>query len=248
MLQRVIGPVLAAAGVLILAASLLANVIGRFPIGRALGIGSDPGFGSQQTMGTILGAAVLLLGIWLWRQRAEAKYATLRYTIAALVIVALIGGPMFVVANRSLRKSADVGTCVEVESVPSSAGDSGPRLVRYGVRIANTGKSRVYVDSVVLMALRDSAASPPAQSGVVAVTDVLWEQVDSVTVSPIPPAWWSVGTGRVNRYMQSIIVPAEELSPLYRFRGFVFFRHRDPSRPIVRSRVGWIDNFPRECS
>ena len=43
-------------GVVLLAASLLADTIG---------IGDDPGFGSQQTMGTIAGAAVAAVGLFL---------------------------------------------------------------------------------------------------------------------------------------------------------------------------------------
>ncbi len=43
-------------GVVLLAASLLADTIG---------IGDDPGFGSQQTMGTIAGAVVAAVGLFL---------------------------------------------------------------------------------------------------------------------------------------------------------------------------------------
>jgi len=156
MLRRMIGPILTGAGVLILAASLLANVIGRFPIGQSLGFGRDPGFGIQQTTGTIIGVAVLMLGIWFWRRGAEAKFGSVRYAIAALAFAVVIGGPIYVVANRSLRPSAGVWVCVEVESVPSGAGGAGQKRVEYGVRIANKGMSRVYVDSVVLLAFRDS--------------------------------------------------------------------------------------------
>ncbi len=43
-------------GIGLLAASLLADVIG---------IGDDPGFGNQQTMGTIAGVAIMAIGSFL---------------------------------------------------------------------------------------------------------------------------------------------------------------------------------------
>ncbi len=43
-------------GIGLLAASLLADVIG---------IGDDPGFGNQQTMGTIAGVAITAIGFFL---------------------------------------------------------------------------------------------------------------------------------------------------------------------------------------
>ncbi len=249
MLQRMIGPILTAAGVLILAASLLANVIGGFPIGESLGFGRDPGFGAQQTTGTIIGVAVLMIGIWLWRRGAEAKFGSVLYAIAALAFAVVIGGPIYVVANRGLEQSAAVEACVEVETVPSSAEGAGQKLVNYGVRIANTGKSRVYVDSVVLMAFRDTAETWLPQSDLVAIDDmVLWKQVDSVTVRPSTPGAWSLSTGSEWPFMRSVIVPVEQLSPLYSFSGTVFLRHRNPARPIIRnSAANWIDNFRQEC-
>ncbi len=48
-------------GIGLLAASLLADVIG---------IGDDPGFGNQQTMGTTAGAVITAIGFFLTR-RAE---------------------------------------------------------------------------------------------------------------------------------------------------------------------------------
>jgi hypothetical protein len=48
-------------GIGLLAASLLADVIG---------IGDDPGFGNQETMGTIAGAVITVIGFFLMR-RAE---------------------------------------------------------------------------------------------------------------------------------------------------------------------------------
>jgi hypothetical protein len=117
------------------------------------------------------------------------------------------------------------------------------------VRIANTGKSKVYVDSVVLMALRDSAGSLLTQSEVVAMGDmVLWKQVDSLTVRARAPGSWSLRTGVERPVMRSLIVPVEQLSPLYWFGGIVFFRHRDPEDLRVGySAANWIDNFRQEC-
>ena len=46
-------------GIGLLAASLLADVIG---------IGDDPGFGNQQTMGTIAAVAIMAIGFFLMRR------------------------------------------------------------------------------------------------------------------------------------------------------------------------------------
>ncbi|MEJ2312443.1 MAG: hypothetical protein P8Y10_08515 [Gemmatimonadales bacterium] len=248
MLQRLIGPILTAAGAMILAASLLANVIGRFGIGRSLGVGQDPGFGSQQALGTIIGLGVLVVGVWLWRRGGEAKYRSARYAVAASAFAVVIGGPLYVVANRVLLPSAAVEACVEVEAVPRSAGGVGQKRVNYGVGIANTGRSNIYVDSVVLMAYRDSAGSLLTQSEVVEMGDmVLWKQVDSETIRAGNPEGWSLPSGAERPLMRSVIVPVEQLSPLYWFGGSVFFRHRDPGRPIVRRAINWIDSFRQEC-
>ena len=51
--------VVLALGALLLLASLLADVIG---------IGDDPGFGRQQTMGTIAGVVVLAVGAFLYKK------------------------------------------------------------------------------------------------------------------------------------------------------------------------------------
>jgi hypothetical protein len=254
--RRLAAGALVLGGLLILLVSLLANVLGQLSVAVRLGIGQDPGFGSEQTLGTIVGLVGLVVGVWLWRQGAEAKFGTARFVIAALAFLAVIGGPIFVVANRSLRQSTVVEVCVEVDSVPRSAGGAGQRRVNYGVRIANPGKSRVYVDSVVLMAFRDSAGSWLTQSEVVAIDDtVVWQQgkqVDSVTVRPrVPGTWsgrWLLSTGNESRFMRSVIVPVEQLSPLYWFRGIVFLRLLDPGLRIFRtSAVNWIDNFRQEC-
>jgi hypothetical protein len=243
MLHRMTGPILTGAGVLILAASLLADVIWRFPIGQSLGFGHNPGVGLRQTAGTIIGVALLMFGIWFWRRGAKAKYASVRYAIAALVLAVVIGAP--VVTNRYLRQAAAVEVCVEVETVPSSAGGAGQKRVTYGVRIVNTGRSRLQVDSVVLVALSDSAESWLSRPDVVAITDMtLWQQVDSVTKRPTHPGQWSVSTGDEFLRMRSIFVPVAELRPLYLFRGFVFLRHRGPRRAIgAASARNWIDNF-----
>ena len=163
--------------------------------------------------------------------------------IAALVLVIVIGVP--IVANRQLRPSAVVEVCVEVEAVPSSAGGVGQKRVTYGVRIANVGRSRFTVDSVVLLARRDSAESWESQSDVVAIADMVrWQIVDSVTRRPGNPRQWSLSGGSQFLRMRSIIVPIAALRPLYLFRGVVFLGHRDPGRPIVRgSAPNWIDNF-----
>ena len=249
MSNRLAASVLVLGGLLILSVSLLANVLGQFSIFADLGIGGDPGFGAQQTLGTILGLFVLVVGVWLWRQGAEAKFRSVRYAIAALAFAVVIGGPIYVVAKGVLRQSAAVEVCVEIETVPSSAEGAGQRRVDYGVRIANTGQSTLYVDSVVLMAFRDSAESWLTQSDLVAIDDmVLWKQVDSRTFRSGAPGSWSVRAGNKSQAMRSVIVPVEQLSPLYWFGGKVFFRHRDPARPIVRnSASNWIDNFRQEC-
>ncbi len=236
-------------GLLILLVSLLANVLGQLPAAASLGIGLDPGFGSQQTLGTIVGFVVLVVGVWLWRQGADAKFRSVRYAIAALAFAVVIGWPIYAVASRGLQQSAAVEACVEVGTVPSSAGGAGQKRVNYGVRLTNTGKSTVYVDSVVLLALRDSAGSLLTQSEVVAIDDMaLWQQVDSVTIRPRTSRNWSLSTGDEWPFMQSVIVPVEQLSSLYRFDGIVFLRHRDPGRPVLRSSaVDWIDNFWHEC-
>ena len=43
-------------GIALLAASLLADVIG---------LGDDPGFGNQQTMGTVAGVVIIAIGLFL---------------------------------------------------------------------------------------------------------------------------------------------------------------------------------------
>ncbi len=148
MSNRLAAGALVLGGLLILSVSLLANVLGQLSIFAGLGIGGDPGFGPQQVLGTIVGLVVLVVGVWLWRQGAEAKFRSVRYAIAASAFAVMIGGPLYVVASRVLQQSAAVEACVEVATVPSSAEGAGQKLVHYGVRIANTGKSRVYVDSV----------------------------------------------------------------------------------------------------
>ncbi len=257
MYNRLAAGAIVLGGLLILSASLLANVLGLLPAVASLGIGQDPGFGRQQILGTIVGLGGLVVGVWLWRRAAEAKFRSVHYAIAALALAVVIGGPIYVVGNRSLRPSAEVWVCVEVESVPSSAGGTGQKRVEYGVRIANTGASRVYVDSVVLLAFRDSVVLLAhrdsaewwlPQSEVVSIDDMVrWQQVDSVTIKPNTPARWLVSMGDELSRRRFIIVPVAELSPLYWFFGIAFLRHR-PGRPTIRrSDVNWIDNFSQEC-
>ena len=54
MTGRQMGGIIVIIGVGLLGASLLADVIG---------IGDDPGFGTQQTMGTIAGVVIAFLGL-----------------------------------------------------------------------------------------------------------------------------------------------------------------------------------------
>ena len=54
--KKKVSIILLVVGIGLLIASLLADVIG---------IGKDPGFGSQQTMGTIAGAIVTAVGLFL---------------------------------------------------------------------------------------------------------------------------------------------------------------------------------------
>lgn len=53
--------VVAALGALILLASLTADMTG---------LGDDPGFGKQQTIGTVVGVVVLVIGLYLYRTKA----------------------------------------------------------------------------------------------------------------------------------------------------------------------------------
>ena len=250
MLQRTIGPILTASGAVILLASLFANVIGRFPIGRSLGIGRDPGFGGEQTLGTIVGAAVLIVGAWLWKKGAKEKLGAVNLSVASIVMVAMIGAPIYLVLSGMLRESAAVEVCVDVESVPTNAGGAGEQRVNYGVRITNLGKPTVYVDSVVLLALQNSAGSQLPESGITPLDDIMVPplQVDSAAFKAGTPHNWSVKAGIESRRTRSIIVPVAKLSSLYSFRSIVFFQHRNPSRPrIAYSAVSWIGSFPRQC-
>ena len=54
------GPVLAAAGLILVIVALLADVIG---------VGRSEGFGLNQTVGAILGVIVLAVGLQLWKRR-----------------------------------------------------------------------------------------------------------------------------------------------------------------------------------
>ncbi len=96
MSNRLAAGALVLGGLLILLVSLLADVIAR------LGIGLHEGFGPAQTLGTIVGLLVLVVGVWLWRKGAEAKFRSVRYAIAALAFAVVIGGPIYVVASGEL--------------------------------------------------------------------------------------------------------------------------------------------------
>jgi hypothetical protein len=60
-------------GLLILLVSLMANVLGQFSVFASLGIGRQPGFGSRQTLGTIVGLVVLVAGVWSWRRKSAGS-------------------------------------------------------------------------------------------------------------------------------------------------------------------------------
>ncbi len=70
MSNRLAAGALVLGGLLILLVSLLANVLGQFSVFASLGIGRNPGFGSQQTLGTIVGLVVLAVGVWIRRKSA----------------------------------------------------------------------------------------------------------------------------------------------------------------------------------
>jgi len=251
MFQRLIGPILTAAGGLIFAVSMLANLIGQFALARSLGIGGDAGFGAQQTAGVFLGVAVLAVGIWLWRWPSAGKSAAVRYLSATLAFAIVIGGPLYVMlkaANASLRPLPWVAPCVEVKAVPSSAGSAGHRRLDYGVRITNTGRVAIQVDSIWLRAFRDTAASVLSEDEIVVITDRLWEQIDSLSFTASAPGKWGLRAGVQIKRMKSLILPPEALRPLYRFEGRVFFRHGDPALPVVVfTGPDWADNFNDEC-
>ena len=251
MFQRLIGPILTDAGVLIFAVSLLANLIGQFALARSLGIGGDAGFGVQQTAGVFLGVAVLAVGIWLWRWPSAGKSAAVRYLSATLAFAIVIGGPLYVMlkaANASLRPLSWVAPCVEVKAVPSSAVSVGHKRLDYSVRITNTGRVAIQVDSIWLQAFRDTATSLLFEDEIVAITDGRWEQIDSFKLRASDPGRWRLSAGSGIKRMRSLILPPEALRPLYRFEGRVFFRHGDPALPVVEfTGPDWADNFNDEC-
>jgi hypothetical protein len=251
MFQRLIGPILTAAGGLILAVSVLANAIGQFALARSLGIGGDPGFGTEQTAGVLLGVAVLAVGIWVWSRPSEGKSLTVSYLAAFLAFAVVIGGPLYLIlksVDRSLRPGAAVEPCVEVKAVPSSAGSAGHKRLDYGVRITNAGRVAVRVDSIWLQAFRDTAASLLFKDEIVVITDGRWEQIDSIKFRAGDPQRWGLKVGARVQPMRSLVLPPEALRPLYRFMGRVFFQHSDPEHPVVAfAGPDWADNFTDEC-
>jgi len=252
MFQRLIGPILTAAGLLLLAVSLLANVIGQLALARSLGIGGDPGFGTEQAAGVFLGLAVLLVGIWLWRRPSAGKSLTVRYLFAFLALAVLIGGPLYVMlkaVDSSLRPLAGVQPCVEVRSVPSSTGSAGHKRLDYGLRLTNAGRVAIRVDSIWLRAFRDTTASSLLDDEIVAISERWWEQIDSLAIRASAPGKWGVRAGTQMTRMRSLVLPPEALHPLYRFEGQVFFEHGDPGRPtVVLAGPDWVDTFSDECS
>ena len=72
MSNRLAAGALVLGGLLILLVSLLANVLGQLSVFASLGIGRHPGFGSRQTLGTILGIVVLGIG-WMWRRQSAGS-------------------------------------------------------------------------------------------------------------------------------------------------------------------------------
>jgi hypothetical protein len=251
MFQRLIGPVLSAAGALILAVSLLANAIGQLALARSLGIGRDPGFGTEQAAGVFLGLAVLAVGIWLWRRPSAGKPLTVRYLVAFLAFAAVVGGPLYVMlkaVDTSLRPLAEVRPCVEVQPVPSSTGSTGYRRLVYGLQITNGGRVAVQVDSLWLRALRDTTASPIFDDEIVAISNRWWEQIDSLKLTASAPGRWDMRAGTQITRSRSLVLPPEALRPLYRFEGTVFFQHRDPEVPVVVfAGPDWVDSFTDEC-
>jgi hypothetical protein len=251
MFQRSIGPILTVVGAMILAASLAANVIGQFALARALGIGGDPGFGTEQTAGALLGVVVVLVGIWLWVRPGAAESSTGRYLAVILAVAIVIGGPLYLmlkITDAFLRPLAGVQPCVEVRPVPSSAGSTGHKRLSYGIRLANAGKVAIRVDSMWLRAYRDTTASPLLGDEVVTISNRLWEQIDSMALRASSPGKWGVRAGQNIKRMRSLILPPDAQGSLYRFAGQVFFEHGDPAMPtLALAGPDWVDGFSDEC-
>ncbi len=73
MSNRLAAGALVLGGLLILLVSLLADVLGQLSVFASLGIGRWPGFGSRQTLGTIVGLVVLVVGVWFWRRKSAGS-------------------------------------------------------------------------------------------------------------------------------------------------------------------------------
>jgi len=246
MLQGVIGRVLAAAGVLIVLASVLADVIGQLPFAAGLGVGRDPGFGGQQVTGAILGVAVLAVGIWLWRKPGAGKSVAARYLLAALAAAVVVAGPIYMATQSGRQPWAQVESCVQAKPVPGSA--SGQRRVTHEVRITNPGKKAVYVDSMFLEAFRDTDVSWLTLANPVDMTDVVqWKLIQTVTITARGSGAFELPPGGQARVFRTYVLPAdEEPSPPYKFRAYVFLKYRT-WRPVESWLADWIENFPEEC-
>lgn len=251
MLRRWIGPVLTAAGLLLLVVSLLANAIGQLALARALGIGGDPGFGTEQAAGTLLSLAVLAVGIWLWRRPSAGESSVVRSLAALLAGAVVIGGPLYVIlkaVDASFRPVTWVRPCVQVRAVPSSAGSAGHVRLDYGLQVGNEGRLSVQIDSIWLGAYRDTTASSLIGDEIATIALRRWERVDSLTLRASASGRWRLRSGGRTTHSRSLILPPDALRPLYTFRGTVFFQHGDPARPAeVLLGPDWVANFTEEC-
>ena len=89
MSKKLLSLALIAVGLLAGLVSLLADLIGplQLPV-VGLTVGEDPGFGSQQTAGTIIGLLLLLTGIGLWRDWLKMSRGLAgMFTLGLLVVV-----------------------------------------------------------------------------------------------------------------------------------------------------------------
>ena len=193
---------------------------------------------------------------WPWASgsgdgRARVSQRLFVISPRTLAFAIVIGGPLYVMlkaANASLRPLPWVEPCVEVKAVPSSAGSAGHMRLDYGVRITNTGRVAVRVDSIWLRAFRDTAASVLSEDEIVEMTGRRWEQIDSLSFTATAPGKWGLRAGTQIKRMKSLILSPEALRPLYGFEGTVFFRHDDPALPVAAvAGPDWVDNFNDEC-
>ena len=245
MARRLIGPLLVAAGILMLCVSLFANILGRYPLGYRLGLGHDPGFGAQQLAGTVLGAAVLVFGAWIWT-RARSGWAARAGSVIATLLV--IGGLVYVVGEAAPRPEYLVEACAEANPVPLSAAGAGHVRVDYGARITNLGPILLTVDSIVVRAHRDSAAAWLPATGVAGIWEnIRWEGIDSTSLT----LWGRIrlDPGQTVERTRPIIIAVEEGRPqLYMFGATVWVAGQDPERPrAVATGPVWLDGLRDTC-